>query len=146
MTTLTRAFLTTLLVILAACSSSAGASAPPAPTSAQSSAAASSFAAQGGAVSTPDEAAQRVIALDPRFAGLEPKNPDLIGGCCFYEATPSADGFQIVVELGWGDCPAGCINRHRWTYTVGLDGTTTLLSETGDPVPSSFSNGGGSSY
>ncbi|MDT4947207.1 MAG: hypothetical protein QOH14_3940, partial [Pseudonocardiales bacterium] len=26
------------------------------------------------------------------------------------------------------------------------DGTTTLLSETGDPVPSSFSNGGGSSY
>ena len=147
MKTLTRVLLATLLVVFAACSSSAGASAPPAPTSEQPSAAASAPAA-GGAVTTPDEAAQRVIALDPRFAGLQPKNPDLIGGCCFYEATQTADGFEVVIELGWGDCPAGCINRHRWTYKVGLDGSTTLLSETGDPVPANFPSGGGggSSY
>ena len=146
MTTLTRVLLASLLVVLAACSSSAGASAPPAHTFGEPSSAAQSAPAAGGAVTTPDEAAQRVIALDPRFAGLQAKNPDLIGGCCFYEATPTADGFQVVVELGWGDCPAGCISRHRWTYKVGPDGTTTLLSETGDPVPSGFPSGGGSSY
>jgi hypothetical protein len=146
MKTLTRALLAILLVILAACSSSAGASTPPGTTVGQPSAAAPSAPAAGGAVTTPDEAAQRVIALDPRFAGLQPKNPDLIGGCCFYEATATADGFQVLVELGWGDCPAGCINRHRWTYKVGPDGTTTLLSETGDPVPSGFPSGAGSSY
>ena len=145
MTTLSRVLLTSLLVSLAACSSSAGASPPPAHTFGEPSAAAQSAPATGG-VTTPDEAAQRVIALDPRFAGLQAKNPDLIGGCCFYEATQTADGFQVVIELGWGDCPAGCINRHRWTYKVGPDGRTTLLSETGDPVPSGFPNGGGSSY
>jgi len=146
MTTLSRVLLASLLVILAACSSSAGASAPPAPTLGEPSPAEQSAPAAGGAVTTPDEAAQRVLALDPRFAGLQAKNPDLIGGCCFYEATQTADGFQVVVELGWGDCPAGCISRHRWTYKVGGDGTTTLLSETGDPVPSGFPGGGGSSY
>lgn len=114
--------------------------------SAQPSVAATSSSAGGGQVANPDEAAQRVIALDPHFAGLKPKNPDLIGGCCFYEATTTTDGFQVNVELGWGDCPAGCINRHRWSYAVARDGTTTLLSETGDPVPSNFPAGGGSTY
>jgi hypothetical protein len=137
MTSPTRALFLVLALALAACSSSAGAYTPP-PVSGQSSAAASSGSAAGGPVSTPEEAAQRVIDLDPRFAGIGPKNPDVIGGCCFYEATPSADGYQVTVELGWGDCPAGCINRHRWSYVVGTDGTTTLLSETGDPVPSGF--------
>jgi hypothetical protein len=87
-----------------------------------------------------------VIALDPRFTGLQAKNPDLIGGCCFYEATPTAHGYQVLVELGWGDCPAGCINRHRWTYAVTSDGTTTLVSETGDPVPAGFPANGGTTY
>ncbi len=121
---LTRPLLAVLLAVLVACSSSAG----------------------GGPITSPDEAAQLVLALDPHFTGLKPKNPDLIGGCCFYEATTTADGYQVNVELGWGDCPAGCINRHRWTYSVGRDGTTTLLSETGEPVPSAFPAGGGSTY
>jgi hypothetical protein len=150
----TRALLAILLAVLTACSSSAGASAPPAPpstqasssVSAQPSAAASPSSVGGGPVANADEAAQRVIALDPRFTGLKPKNPDLIGGCCFYEATTTADGFQVNVELGWGDCPAGCVNRHKWSYAVARDGTTTLLSETGEPVPSGFPAGGGSTY
>jgi hypothetical protein len=132
-----------LAVVLAACSGSAGGYTPP-PASGQPSPAASSNPAGGGPVSTPEEAAQRVIDLDPRFAGIGPKNPDLIGGCCFYEATPTANGFDVNVELGWGDCPAGCISRHRWSYAVGTDGTTTLVSESGDPVPSGFPGGGGS--
>jgi hypothetical protein len=111
-----------------------------------SSAPVASSSSGGGPVTSPDEAAQRVIALDPHFTGLQPKNPDLIGACCFYEATTTADGYQVNIELGWGDCPAGCINRHRWSYAVAPDGSTTLLSDTGDPVPSNFPAGGGSTY
>ena len=149
MTLLIRALLTIILFALAACSSSAGAPVGTPPvlvTGEPSGPAASSGPSTEGPVTTPDEAAQRVIALDPRFASAGPKNPDLIGGCCFYEATTTANGFQVNVELGWGDCPAGCINRHRWSYSVARDGATTLLSETGDAVPSAFPAGGGSTY
>ena len=150
----TRLLLAVPLAVLVACSSSAGASVPAAPTSLQPSTSvsaepaspASSSSTGGGPITSPDEAAQRVLALDPHFSGLKPKNPDLIGSCCFYEVTTTADGFQVNVELGWGDCPAGCINRHRWTYSVARDGATTLLSETGDAVPSAFPAGGGSTY
>ena len=137
-----------LLVVLVACSGSAAASVPPAAASNTPSTPASSISGSGGgdAVPTADDAARRVIALDPRFAGIGPKNPDLIGGCCFYEATPTADGFQVIVELGWGDCPAGCISRHRWTYAVANDGSATLVSETGDPVPAGFQAGGKGNY
>ena len=76
---------------------------------------------------------------------LQPKNPDLIGACCFYEAVPAADGYRVTVEIGWGDCPSGCINRHRWTYAVTGDGATTLESETGEPVPSGVPPGSGGS-
>jgi hypothetical protein len=111
-----------------------------------SSAPASSSSTGDGQVTSPDEAAQLVIALDPHFTGLQPKNPDLIGACCFYEVTTTPDGYQVNIELGWGDCPAGCINRHRWNYSVAPDGSTTLLSDTGEPVPSNFPAGGGSTY
>ena len=153
---LNRLLLAVVLAGLAACSASAGAPVPGGPASAApssapasvqpSSATAASSSTDGGPVTSPDEAAQRVIALDPHFTGLQPKNPDLIGACCFYEATTTADGYQVNVELGWGDCPAGCINRHRWSYSVAPDGSTTLLSDTGEPVPSNFPPGGGSTY
>jgi ABC-type transport system substrate-binding protein len=159
MTALARAVFATLLLVLAACSGSAAGTLAPSGGSGQPSADAASpqasAAAQpssetssnpaAGPVTTPEEAAEEVMILDPRFAGLGPKDSNLIGACCFYEATTTADGFQVNIELGWGDCPAGCINRHRWVYAVGRDGTTTLLSETGDPVPSGFP-GGGSTY
>ena len=158
MNNVSRALLAIVLATLVGCSSSAGGSAPHAASSASDSSSASgplsvpssavpaASPAAGGPVANPDEAAQRVLALDPRFAGLKAKNPDLIGGCCFYEATATAAGFQVDVELGWGDCPAGCINRHDWSYSVAPDGTTTLLSETGAPVPSNFPAAGGSTY
>jgi hypothetical protein len=40
------------------------------------------------------------------------------------------------VEIGWGDCPAGCIDKHRWTFTVDKAGTVTKTGETGPAVPS----------
>jgi hypothetical protein len=87
-------------------------------------------------VTTPEEAAARVIALEPGLAGIGERDPDLIGGCCFWQATESDDGFDVTFEVGWGDCPAGCIERHQWVYAVGRDGSVGLVSEAGDPVPS----------
>jgi hypothetical protein len=84
-----------------------------------------------------------VIASDPRFQGIGKKDPDLIGGCCFYEASATGGGsFTVTIEIGWGDCPAGCIDRHRWLYVVNQDGAIALQSEQGPPVPAG--TGGGS--
>ena len=87
---------------------------------------------------TPAEAAAAaVIATNPMFAGITPLAPDVIGASRWYVATPLAGGgYGIEVTIGWGDCPAGCIQRHVWTFEVAPDGTVNLKSETGDPVPS----------
>jgi len=87
------------------------------------------------AVTSPEEAALLVIAQNPDFAGIGPRNPDLIGGCCFYEARPDNGGYVVTFEVGWGDCMAGCINKHVWTYAVTPVGDIGLVGETGDPIP-----------
>ena len=87
------------------------------------------------AVLTPEAAVARVLALDPRFAGLRPSDPAAIGQCCSYTVTPNATGFDVIVEIGWGDCPAGCISRHHWFYAVATDGTVHLEREDGPIVP-----------
>jgi hypothetical protein len=88
-------------------------------------------------VSTPAEAAALVIATDSRFAGTMPLTPDVIGASQWWIATPRADGgYTIELTIGWGDCPAGCIDRHVWTFEVDEQGAVELISETGDPVPS----------
>ncbi|MCX6339936.1 MAG: hypothetical protein NTX71_08460 [Candidatus Aureabacteria bacterium] len=53
----------------------------------------------------------------------------------------AGDGSRIRVfiphyefNFGWGDCPAGCIFRHYWDYTV-VDGSVTLVKEGGDLLP-----------
>jgi hypothetical protein len=94
-----------------------------------------SIAPSPTSITTPEAAAARVLASDPRFAGLGIQDPDLIGQCCSWTATPAADGFEVTIEIGWGDCPAGCINRHRWFYSVATDGTIRLDREDGPPVP-----------
>jgi hypothetical protein len=87
-------------------------------------------------VASPEDAAALVIATDPRFAGAMQLRPDVIGATKWWVATPLAGGgYSIEMTVGWGDCPAGCIERHVWTYDVKPDGTLTLVGETGDEVP-----------
>lgn len=87
-------------------------------------------------VATPEEAAALVIASNPQFAGAMPLTPDVIGASKWWTAKPLAGGgYEIVLTIGWGDCPAGCINKHTWTFEVAPDGSLKLVSETGDPVP-----------
>ena len=86
-------------------------------------------------VTTPEQATERVVATEPRLNGVPPRQPDSIGATSWYEATPAGDGFRVEVYVGWGDCISGCIDDHTWTYSVARDGTVSLVSEEGVPVP-----------
>jgi len=88
-------------------------------------------------VSTPGDAAALVIATNPIFAGAKAQDPNTIGASKWWVATPlDGGGYQIAITVGWGDCMAGCIERHLWTYEVSPDGTVELIADEGDPVPS----------
>jgi hypothetical protein len=132
----------TLLAIVAAIALMVGACAPaaaptPTPSPFPSGLPASSTSPEPsiGPITSPEAAAAAVLASDPRFAGLTAQDPNLIGQCCFYVVAPTANGFAVTIEVGWGDCPAGCIDRHHWFYTVTTDGTVHLDREDGKPVP-----------
>ena len=115
-------------VIVVACSS--GAAAPLPTASALASREPTSLA-----VSSPEQAAALVTATDPIFASVAKKDLEMIGQCCFYEAKAVDNGYQVDVEMGWGDCPSGCISKHRWTFSVTPAGKVDLVGQTGDPVP-----------
>jgi hypothetical protein len=84
---------------------------------------------------TPAEAAALVIATNPIFQGAIQLSPDMIGASKYWVATPTATGHTIEMTVGWGDCPAGCIDKHVWTFDVASDGTVKLVSESGPEVP-----------
>jgi hypothetical protein len=88
-----------------------------------------------GQVDSEAEAAARVLRSDPRFTGIGPLLPDLIGQSAWYEAVAGADGYDVTITMGWGDCMAGCIDRHTWLFRVMADGTVTLVSEEGTDLP-----------
>ena len=113
------------VVLLMGCAAGAGASQPPA-------------SSGGGPVTTEDQAIARVVAHEPRLAGIGKRDPEMIGQASWYEVAPASGvgAFIVTVRLGWGDCQAGCIERHVWTFEVAPDGTVKLVSESGDEVPS----------
>lgn len=125
------ALLMALLLVLAACSAAGRppSSSPPPPTQ--------------PAVTSPEEATARVQAEYPEFAGLGPLDPEMIGACCWSEAKAVAGGYQVVFTVGWGDCPAGCIDRHRWTFAVAPGGEVGLIGEEGPEVPANVMPGSG---
>lgn len=93
-------------------------------------------------VTSPEEAVARVQAEHPEFTGLGPLDPDLIGACCWADAKAVEGGYQVVFTVGWGDCQAGCINRHLWTFVVAPAGEIALIGETGPAVPAEEMPGG----
>jgi hypothetical protein len=88
-------------------------------------------------VTTWEQALAAVMAVEPRLTGIRPQDPDVIGQSSWVEVVPApdGDGFVVNARVGWGDCPAGCISEHTWAYAVAPDGTVTLESEAGEPVP-----------
>jgi Carboxypeptidase regulatory-like domain len=118
-------------LLLAAC---AGSAAPATPTP-----------SRGGGIDSPAAAVKEVISAHPEFAAIGPFNTDRIGQCCWYEAVEAPGGYQVTIHVGWGDCPAGCIDKHEWTFAVSAtDGSVALLRENGPPVPAGVPGGGGS--
>jgi hypothetical protein len=118
------------LLTLGACSGSTAGASP-----GSSQAAASAAPASPGPVTTADEAVERILAVEPRLRGIAPQDPDSVGASSWYTVTPTDDGFEVQVYVGWGDCMAGCISHHAWTYAVAGDGTVALVKEEGEPVP-----------
>jgi hypothetical protein len=109
------------VLLVGACSSAASTPAPSGPA--------------GRPVTSVADAAARVIEIYPSLEGVGPKNPNMIGACCWWTGSETADGYQIVFQVGWGDCPSGCINNHVWTFAVSKDGSVTMVNEAGQPVP-----------
>ena len=65
---------------------------------------------------------------------MGPILPNVIGQSAWYEAFEEAGGYGVRVTIGAGDCQAGCIQQHVWTYHVDPDGTVTLVSDEGDDI------------
>jgi len=101
------------------------------------SASSSPVAIGDGLVDTPEEAIAAVVAHDPRFATIPPYRADLIGQSAWYKvaAASGVGAYVVEVQVGWGDCPAGCIDRHTWIFAILPDGTVNQQSETGAVVP-----------
>jgi hypothetical protein len=87
-----------------------------------------------GPIETLDAAVAAIRARAPLFDGIAPHNPDLIGQASSWKAEPSADGWRVTFQVGWGDCPSGCIDRHTWTWDVARDGTVTFVGEDGSAL------------
>ena len=49
-------------------------------------------------------------------------------------AQDSSGTLVLTYSIGWGDCPAGCINRHYWLFEI-TESAVTFLKETGDALP-----------
>jgi len=129
--------LAALLVALVVAGCGAATSSPSTPLSATPSPTA------GGAPLAQAEAVARVLAQDPRFAGIGPQDPNLIGQSASYEVAPAVVGWRVTVTIGWGDCQAGCISRHAWVYDVDASGAVTLVEERGDPLEDGSGGGSG---
>jgi hypothetical protein len=88
-------------------------------------------------VTRPEQAIAQVIAKEPRLGGIGPLEPDRIGQAAWYEVQPASGvgAFVVVVAIGWGDCESGCIDSHRIVYAVAPDGTVSIVSEAGPPIP-----------
>jgi hypothetical protein len=52
-------------------------------------------------------------------------------------ASVHGEGWRLDYSVGFGDCPAGCIYRHTWSFAVSGDGVVTFLGRSGEPPPQS---------
>jgi hypothetical protein len=109
-----------IALLIAACGST-GATGPAAST------------APSHGVTNADEAMAAVRARSPLFDGIERKDPNLIGQGSWWDAKAGTDSWLVTVQVGWGDCQAGCIDRHTWTFDVAA-GAAAFASEEGTPL------------
>lgn len=66
-----------------------------------------------------------------RYAGTN----DQVGDGPDIRAVARDDGWRLDYSIGWGDCPAGCIYDHTWSFAVDAAGRVDYLGEDGAPPP-----------
>jgi hypothetical protein len=85
------------------------------------------------------EAHAAVLALDTPFDAFAPIESAMIGANATYEVKGSEGGdaaWIVIYTYGWGDCPAGCIDRHSWAFQVdSRTGVATYDSQMGPSLP-----------
>ena len=125
------------LVLVALASVTTACSGGPTPSSPGPSGSPPAPSATGGPITTPEQAIAALVRHEPSFAGISERDPNLIGQADWYEVTPASGVgvFIVTIRMGWGDCPAGCIDEHVWTYAIGPNGEVTLQSERGSDLP-----------
>jgi hypothetical protein len=112
-----------ILISVSACGgASSGAAASPVPSVAET-------------IDSEFEAARAVARENPILSGVGPLESDSIGQANYWDADATTDGYALRYSIGWGDCMAGCIDRHVWTYEVWPDGRVELVGEAGPEVP-----------
>ncbi len=116
--------LASAVLALAGCTAAAPAATPsPVPSTAPG--------ASTAPAGTAEAAFAAIHARTPWFDGVKAKDLGAIGQASWWEATGTADGWTVTITVGWGDCQAGCINKHAWTWHVAKDGTVAFTSQTG---------------
>jgi hypothetical protein len=88
----------------------------------------------GGSVQSGLGAVEAIRERVPLFDGLGVRIQDFEGQASFFTVDQVEGGWRVVFETGWGDCQAGCIDRHRWTWDVAPGGELTFLGEDGSPL------------
>lgn len=80
-----------------------------------------------------------VAALAMRFEaidGVRNAEPNGWGGDGNdIRARSRGEDWELEYSVGYGDCPAGCIQRHYWTFLVDLGGFVRYEGDRGDPIP-----------
>ena len=121
-------FVPVLLAVLALAAAACGPAGP------KASATTGGGGGPGGPVQSGLGAVETVRDRVPLFDGFEVQIRDMVGQASFFTVEPAASSWRVTVETGWGDCPAGCIDRHTWTWDVAEDGTVTFVGEDGSPL------------
>jgi hypothetical protein len=74
-----------------------------------------------------------------KVAGVKSAYPDgAIGSGNNIIASLYLNHKEYTFTIGWGDCPAGCINRRFWDYIVTSSGEVKYLGSYGDSLPSTM--------
>lgn len=78
-------------------------------------------------------------ALATRFEPIPgviwPERNGAVGDGNDIRAAPHGDGWRLDYSVGFGDCPAGCIHRHTWSFAVSAGGAVSFLGRSGPPPP-----------
>lgn len=88
-------------------------------------------------IDSADEAVAAIIAAGGPFDGFVAESDGLIGASQTYAATGDASqGWTIDFRYGWGDCQAGCISVHTFSYAVdAMTGEVSYAGHEGDELP-----------